>query len=785
VANRKQQKQRRPRKDPNLAREAKKYDNPIPSREFIMQTLNEEGCPLSFNKLVFHLQITEEQSEALDFRLRAMVRDGQVILNRKGGYCVINKTDLIVGRVIGHKDGFGFLTPEEGGDDLFLLPREMRQVLHGDRVVVRVSGVDNRGRHEGAIVEVLERAHSRIVGRIHLESEVGFVRADNKRITHEIIIPGSELGGASEGDIVSVELMVQPSRRTQAVGKVVEVLGEHMAPGMETDVAILSHEIPVEWPEAVEQQITEFSAEVSETDKQGREDLRHLPLVTIDGEDARDFDDAVHCQRTKNGWRLYVAIADVSNYVKPGKPLDKEGYKRGNSVYFPDRVIPMLPEILSNGLCSLKPKVDRLCMVCEMLLNHDGKIVRSRFYEAVMHSHARLTYNKVAAMLVDGDNKLRKQYADLVPHIEELYALYKVLVVARKNRGTIEFETTETRAIFKDGKIENIVPVVRNDAHKIIEECMLAANVATASLLQRKKVPALYRIHESPPIDKLTDLRQFLGESGLTLGGGDKPTGGDYSKLLAGIQDRPDKELIQTVLLRSMSQAVYSTENVGHFGLSYDAYAHFTSPIRRYPDLLVHRALKHVGKGGKPRDFHYSVPELQGIAEHCSTTERRADEATRDAMDTLKCEYLVDKVGEEFDGIITSVTGFGLFVMLDDIYVDGLVHITALDRDYFHFDPIGHRLNGERSGITYRLGDPLRIRIAAVNIDDRKIDFVLPDDGKDGDKKNHTKKRSRKRSNKQGNKQGNKQSSQQPAKQSNQQSDKQSNKQPRKRRRRR
>ncbi len=762
-----------------------------------MQTLNEEGCPLSFNKLVFHLQITEQQSEALDYRLRAMVRDGQVIRNRKGGFCVINKTDLIVGRVIGHKDGFGFLTPEEGGDDLFLLPREMRQVLHGDRVVVRVSGVDNRGRREGAIVEVLERAHSRIVGRIHLESEVGFVRADNKRITHEIIIPGSELGGASEGDIVSVELIVQPSSRTQAVGKVVEVLGEHMAAGMETDVAILSHEIPVEWPEAVEQQIREFSEEVSEADKQGREDLRHLPLVTIDGEDARDFDDAVFCQRTKNGWRLYVAIADVSNYVKPGKPLDKEGYKRGNSVYFPDRVIPMLPEILSNGLCSLKPKVDRLCMVCEMLLNRDGKIVRSRFFEAVMHSHARLTYNKVAAMLVDGDNKLRAQYADIVPHLEELYALYKVLVVARKNRGTIEFETTETRAIFKDGKIENIVPVVRNDAHKIIEECMLAANVATAGLLQRKKIPALYRIHESPPIDKLTDLRQFLGEQGLTLGGGDKPTGADYAKLLAGVQDRPDRELIQTVLLRSMSQAVYSTENVGHFGLSYDAYAHFTSPIRRYPDLLVHRALKHVGKGGKPKDFHYSVSELQGVAEHCSTTERRADEATRDAMDTLKCEYLVDKVGEEFDGIITSVTGFGLFVMLDDIYVDGLVHITALDRDYFHFDPIGHRLNGERSGITYRLGDPLRIRIAAVNIDDRKIDFVLPDDGKGGDNKSRPKKRPRKRSNKQGGQQGGqqgnkpagKQSAQQPSKQSNKQSDKQSdkqsNKQPRKRRRRR
>jgi ribonuclease R len=731
----------------DLAREAKKYDNPIPSREFIMQTLDEEGCPLSFNKLVDHLQITAEQSEALDFRLRAMVRDGQVIRNRKGGYCVVNKTDLIVGRVIGHKDGFGFLAPDEGGEDLFLLPREMRQVLHGDRVVVRVSGIDSRGRREGAIVEVLERAHSRIVGRIHLESEVGFVRPDNRRITHEIIVPSSELGGASEGDIVSVELIVQPSKRTQAVGKVVELLGEHMAAGMETDIAIRSHEIPVAWPDEVERQISSFSEEVFEADKQGREDLRHLPLVTIDGEDARDFDDAVFCQRTRNGWRLYVAIADVSHYVKPAKPLDKEGHKRGNSVYFPDRVIPMLPEILSNGLCSLKPRVDRLCMVCELLFDREGQVVRSRFYEAVMHSQARLTYNKVAALVVDGDSQLCREYADLLPHLKELYALFHRLVAVRKHRGAIEFETTETRAIFKDGKIENIVPVVRNDAHRIIEECMLAANVAAAGLLQRRKMPALYRIHESPPLEKLTDLRQFLGELGLSLGGGDKPTGSDYAMLLDSVQDRPDRELIQTVLLRSMSQAVYSTQNIGHFGLSYDAYTHFTSPIRRYPDLLVHRALKHVVNGGKPRDFRYSLPDLQGVAEHCSATERRADEATRDAMDTLKCEYLVDKVGEEFDGIITSVTSFGLFVMLDDIYVDGLVHITALDRDYFHFDPIGHRLSGERTGIVYRLGDPLRIRIAAVNIDDRKIDFVLAEEGRasGGDNRRRTSKRTNKR----------------------------------------
>lgn len=721
----KRRKSRTP-KDPYHAREAKKYDNPIPSREYIMETVQREGCPLSTSEIASHLELDEQQAESLEFRLKAMVRDGQLIRNRRGGYCLVDSKELIAGRVQGHKDGFGFLIPDEGGEDLFLLPREMRQVMHGDRVVVRVSGVDHKGRREGTLVEVLERAHQRIVGKLHIEGEVGFVEADNRRITHEIIVPGSELGGAEEGDIVVVELMVQPSSRTQAVGRIVEVIGAHLAPGMETDVAIRSHEIPVDWPDEVLGQIENLTEEVPEHQKQGRTDLRHLPLVTIDGEDARDFDDAVYCQPTPKGWRLIVAIADVSAYVEPRTPLDIEGRNRGNSVYFPDRVIPMLPEVLSNGLCSLNPKVDRLCMVAEIYIDQKGKMTRSRFYEGVMHSKARLTYNKVAKILVDGDEALRKEYAHVVSHLEDLYALFKALSKSRRTRGAIDFDTTETRIIFDDnGKIEDIVPVMRNDAHRIIEECMLAANVAAARFFERRKMPSIYRIHDLPKMEKLEDLRAFLGELGLSLGGGDKPQASDYSKLLAQVKGRPDAELIQTVLLRSMSQAVYSTENVGHFGLAYPAYTHFTSPIRRYPDLLVHRAIKHLVNGGKPHEFEYGIADLQAMAEHCSATERRADEATRDAMDTLKAEYMQDKVGEEFMGIITSVTSFGLFVMLDDIYVDGLVHITALDRDYFHFDPVGHRLSGDRTGIVYRLGDPLKIRVAAVNIDDRKIDFVL------------------------------------------------------------
>ncbi len=717
------------KRDPHQAREAQRYDNPIPSREFIMELLAEQGLPLSFKEISAHLQLVEEdQLIALDRRLGAMLRDGQLLKNRKNGFCLINKQDLIAGRVTGHPDGFGFLIPDEGGDDLFLTPREMRKVMHGDRAVARIAGIDHRGRREGAIVEVLERRHTSVVGRLKIEGGIGFVDPDNKRMTHEIIVPADDLLGAQQGDFVVVELVVQPTSRSQPVGRVIEVLGNHLAPGMETDVAIRSHGIPIEWPEAVQQAVVDLSPEVPDSAKQNRVDLRHLPLVTIDGDDSRDFDDAVYCEATNKGWKLIVAIADVSAYVKPGDALDSEALARGNSVYFPDRVVPMLPEILSNGLCSLNPAVDRLCLCCEMTIDADGKISRSRFFEGVMHSHARLTYTKVARILVERDAELLAEYHELLPHLESLYALYHVLVAARRTRGAIDFETVETRIIFGDeGKIADIVPVVRNDAHKIIEECMLAANVATARFLEKKKIPSLYRVHEGPTAEKLVDLRQFLSELGLSLPGGAKPEAGDYAKLLENVCKRPDAQLIQTVLLRSLSQAVYTTENVGHFGLAYGAYAHFTSPIRRYPDLLVHRAIKHAIGEGTAETFNYSAMELQSHGEHCSTTERRADDATRDALDTLKCEYMLNKVGEQFDGIITSVTSFGLFVMLTNVYIDGLVHITALDKDYFHFDPVGHRLTGERSGKVYRLGDPLRIQIAAVNVDDRKIDFVLED----------------------------------------------------------
>ncbi|MGD8484288.1 MAG: ribonuclease R [Thioalkalispiraceae bacterium] len=718
-------------KDPYAKREAAKYNKPIASRELIMQVLEEAGATLDREQIAQILKIrSDEDREALRRRLRAMERDGQLIYTRRGQYGLASKMDLIRGRVIAHPDGFGFLVPDEGGDDVFLSARQMRPLLHGDRAVVSVTGVDRRGRKEGVVVEVLEHVNKEIVGRLFIESGIAFLSPDNKRISQDILIPQEYLDEyrdkVKHGQIIVVEIVEQPTRNRQPIGRIKEILGEHMAPGMEIDIAIRAHCIPQVWPMDVEKEIVEFTPKVAEADKQGRVDIRDLPLVTIDGEDARDFDDAVYCEKQGSGWRLLVAIADVSHYVQVNSALDKEAKERGNSVYFPERVVPMLPEILSNGLCSLNPQVDRLCMVCDMSLDAKGKLTGYKFYPAVMYSHARLTYNKVAAMLVDGDKALRQEYQSLFPHLENMYSLFRIMRNRREHRGAIDFDTTETKIVFgEERKIEKIVPLVRNDAHKLIEEFMIIANVATAKYLTKNKIPALYRIHDGPKEEKLIALREFLSEFGLKLHGGDKPEPMHFAELLKEIEQRPDAHLIQTVMLRSLQQAVYSPDNIGHFGLAFDHYAHFTSPIRRYPDLLVHRAIKHVLSKKKKTDFTYNHDDMLTLGEHCSVTERRADEATRDAVDWLKCEYMMDKVGEDFVGTISSVTSFGLFVELDDIYVEGLVHVTSLDNDYYHFDPAHHRLIGERTNKMYRLGDRIHITVASVNLDDRKIDFLL------------------------------------------------------------
>ena len=716
-------------KDPHAQRESSKYDNPIPSREYILEQLEQAGQPLDRAAIAALLGLKDDDElEALRRRLRAMERDGQLMFTRKKEYALISKMDLVTGRIIGHADGFGFLVPDDGSDDLFMSAFEMRRLFNGDRAIVRIAGLDRKGRREGALVEVLERANPFIVGRLFVEGGVGFVVADNKRISNDILVPAENMGTARHGQIVSVEIIEQPTRNRQAIGKISEVLGEHMAAGMEIDIAMRSHGIATNWPPAVEEEIKVYTSEVPEAAKteKGRVDIRHLPLVTIDGEDARDFDDAVYCEPTEKGWRLLVAIADVSHYVKVDTALDKEANERGTSVYFPERVIPMLPEVLSNGLCSLNPEVDRLCMVCEMQLNAYANVESYKFFEGVMRSHCRFTYTKVAEIIEENASPLREQYSGFVPQLLEMHRLFKVLLKRRKQRGAIDFDTTETRIIFgPDRKIDRIVPLIRNDAHKLIEEFMILANVSAAKFLLKNKMPALYRVHGSPKEAKLEGLREFLAEVGLSLGGGEKPEPSDYSKLLDLLDDRPDAHLIQTVLLRSLQQAVYTPDNNGHFGLAQEAYAHFTSPIRRYPDLLVHRAIRHVLRGSNADNYYYNHNRMLALGEHCSQTERRADEATRDAVDWLKCEYMMNKVGEVFEGTITSVTGFGIFVELDNIYVEGLIHVTSLDKDYYHFDANHHRLVGERSGQVFRLGDHIVVSVANVNLDDKKIDFDL------------------------------------------------------------
>ncbi len=725
--------------DPFAERESEKYDNPVSSREFILEFLKSANAPMNRNDLFEGLQLkSEDEYEGLRRRLRAMERDGQLVFTRRQCYALPEKLELIKGTVIGHRDGYGWIRPEGsiGKDNDVLLPHhQMRTVIHGDYVLVQPTGTDKRGRREGRLVRILEARETNLVGRFFLEDGHAFVVPDDSRISQDILIPDEFRMGARMGNVVVVELTARATRSRGMMGKIVEVLGESMAPGMETQIAIHTYQIPNEWPHAVEKQVEKLGEEVPEEAKQGRVDLRDLPLVTIDGEDARDFDDAVYCEAKKGGgWRLWVAIADVSYYVRPNTALDKEAINRGNSVYFPSQVVPMLPEVLSNGLCSLNPQVDRLCMVCEMTISASGKLSGYKHYEAVMNSHARLTYNKVHAIL-EGDEELRERYHALVPDLEQLYAMYHVLKAARDQRGAIEFETTETKFIFNEQrKIETIEPLERNDAHKIIEECMILANIASASLVEKAKEAALYRIHETPGEERLVGFKSFLSELGLTLEGGLEPSPTDYAQLMHAVHERPDKELIQTMLLRSMKQAIYSPDNAGHFGLALQRYAHFTSPIRRYPDLLLHRAIKYLimKQDGMATDrwtptggYHYSFDDMDFYGEQCSMTERRADDATRDVADWLKCEYMQDHVGEELDGVIANVTGFGFFVRLTDLHIDGLVHISSLDNDYYQFDPIGQRLVGESSGLIYRLGDVVRVKVLAVNLDDRQIDFEI------------------------------------------------------------
>jgi ribonuclease R len=693
----------------------------------IEATLREVGRPLALPQLQALLGCqTAAARKRLTEQIEALLHSGELLRNRREEYCLRERLHLIVGTVSGHRDGHGVLHPEDRSGPVILPYRQMREVMHGDRIAVRISGTDQRGRPEGAVVEVLERGTKEIVGRLYDESGISYVVPDNPRIAHRVLVPRGHLEAAQAGQIVLVKLIEQPSRNSQPVGHVVRVLGEHAAPGMETQIAIHSHGLPFEFPAPAVQQAEGFGRTVSAAAKRGREDLRELPLVTIDGEDARDFDDAVWCERVRGGWRLIVAIADVGSYVAPNSALDQEAQHRGTSVYFPNQVLPMLPEALSNGLCSLNPGVDRLALACEMKVSAAGKVTKARFFEGLMRSVARLTYTRVAAYLANpaatADSDVAAQGRQLV----DLHGVFKALHAARIERGALDFDAPELKVRFDErGRIAAFLEQPRNDAHRLIEECMIAANVQAAKFLKKHRMPTLYRVHGQPEADRLQQLRQFLTGFGIHLPQDRDLEPQDLSAVLRQVVGNEEAHLIQTVTVRSLPQAVYQPANVGHFGLALQEYVHFTSPIRRYPDLLVHRGIRHVLRGRTADTFDYDQGKMAQLGQQCSFTERRADEATRDAMSWLKCEYMKDKLGEEFDALVTGVVDFGLFVQAKGLQIDGLVHVSSLGADYFSRDRSGFRIVGARSGRVFRLGDHLRVRLVNVVIDERKIDFEL------------------------------------------------------------
>jgi len=729
-------------KDPHSEREAEKYEKPVASRELILSVVQDSPIPPTFNKLLKIFKYTDDENNKIGLkrRLRAMEGSGQLIFNKFKQYAIPSKDSVITGKVSGHRDGFGFFTPdikpgEKPGKDFYISSYEMKRVIHGDVVeAILVDRTDRKGRKEVKILDVIEPRKAGVVGRFFVEHHIAYVVPDDARIKMDILIKPDEKMGARQGQVVVVDVIQRPSKRANAVGRVIEILGEHLAPGMEIEIALREHDLPHQFSEAVKEEVSVLADEVEEEPKKCRKDLRDLPLVTIDGEDARDFDDAVYCKPNENGgWTLWVAIADVSYYVRDKTALDDEAISRGNSVYFPSQVIPMLPEKLSNGLCSLNPDVDRLCMVCEMSISAEGELIDSTFYSAVMRSHARFTYTKVAAIL-EGDEALKAEYSTLVPDLENLNLMYQALNDARLKRGAIAFETKESKFIFNDNKkIESIEALTRNDAHKIIEECMILANVSTAQFIEKNQAQGLFRVHDKPSGDKYNNFITYIRELGIAAPSTEEPEPKDYGNILKSIEGRPDAELIQTMLLRSMKQAVYQSDNLGHFGLALESYSHFTSPIRRYPDLVVHRVIKSILEkqesqklsGANDGLYTYTPEAVIELGEHCSMTERRADDATRDVADWLKCEFMQDHIGDTFNGVISTVTNFGLFVRLADLHIEGLIHITSLGRDYYHYDDVRMCLSGENTGKKYCVGDVVEVKVAAVNLDEKKIDLVL------------------------------------------------------------
>lgn len=703
-------------------RQKKTYKHPIPSRNALLDYLGEAGRPQKAEAIQKAFDLKGQRMRALLVdRLGAMVRAGQIIENRRREYCLTEKLQLVAGTLSAHRDGFGFVLPDDSSDDIYLSAREMRPLFDGDRVAVKIIGSDRRGKPEGELVEILERGLQEVAGQFIRERGIGIVVPDNPKIGHRILIGRGDAKGARPGQIVVAKIIDFPTQVEQATGEIIEVIGTPGQKGIATDIAIQSHAIPTKWPKDVREQVKGYGTTVPAPAKRGRVDLRDVDLVTIDGRDARDFDDAVFCEAKGDGWRLLVAIADVAHYVEYGSPLDQQAITRGTSVYFPDRVVPMLPEVLSNGLCSLNPKVDRLCMVCDMRVDAGGKVTGASFVEGLMRSKARLTYSEVNEFLQGDPSAVPK--AVHAP-IRQLHALYGVLAKARARRGAIELDLPQIKfELNDDGEIERIRAEQRNDAHRLIEECMIAANVQAAKFLQKNRIQALYRVHPKPDPDRFDELRQYLLSLGLKVPHSDHVEPKQFNNLLKKVKDRPDSAAISMQMLRSLTHAAYTPDNIGHFGLALEHYAHFTSPIRRYPDLLVHRAIKHIVRGGKPGRYDYDRQAMVRLGAITSAHERRAEEATRDVEAWLKCQYMSDRVGDEYDGVVSGVTNFGLFVQIRELMIDGLVHVTNLPNDYYQFDSGRQRLVGEKSGRTFNLGDEMRVLVHRVDMESRKIDF--------------------------------------------------------------
>ncbi|GAB4168059.1 MAG: ribonuclease R [Wenzhouxiangellaceae bacterium] len=714
----------------------------------LLAVLEKADRPLGLDELADALALAPDQAASLEAQLATLLRSGRVVRNRRGAYGLPERMDLVPGRVSAHPDGFGFLVPDTGGDDLYLSRREMRQVFDGDRVLARVVNVDRRGRKEGQIVEVLERAREVIVGRFVAENGVAFVVPDDPKLTHDVLLPKVTHPDARPGKIVAARIISPPTLDRQPLGEIVAVLGHADEPGIATEIAIFNHGLPDAFPKAVLAEAESYGDEVDPNIAADRVDMRPLPLVTIDGPDARDFDDAVYAEKHDRGYRLIVAIADVAEYVQPGSALDTEAMKRGTSTYFPDRVVPMLPELLSNGLCSLNPGVDRLALACDMQLDERGKVVKSRFIEAVIRSAARLTYDQALALFKDPDAESKDRHRKVLPSLQTLFEIYRLLARRRERRGALDFDSSEVQFVFApDGRVEKLLRRQRHDAHRLIEECMITANVEAARQALKIGLPTLFRVHEPPPPDKLSELESFLRLHGLKITWKDSPKPADLARIQRQVQGRPIQPVVEAVLLRSLALAVYQPENRGHFGLALDSYAHFTSPIRRYPDLLLHRALKHHLRRAPRRQYPYSAKAMEALGRECSWLERRAEEASRDVDERLKCQYMQRHIGEEFDGVISGVTGFGLFVELLELGVSGLVHVTSLPNDYYHFDPTARTLTGERRGLRYRLADLVRVQVVGVNADERKIDFRIAGEGGDGGRKPRRKTSRKKRRN--------------------------------------